>query len=491
MTIEETEDGEAIGPGAPSNVVDITTARGVRTDALPNASRLQPWEDELLERLLISISRSGARTLCATAANVATVLRLHPDWAGIIALNVFHMRMETTAVPPWHEIDAPSNPKPGPWSDGDTARLVNWFARTWICGMPPIQIKPPTVEAGLIISAQANEYHPVRSYLRGITFLQEVDGAAPLEVAGWDGEKRIDTWVANYLGGETTPYACAVGAAFLIGCVARVMQPGCKLDTMIVLEGKQGKYKSTALEVLAGEWFADSRLAIGEKDAMQGLCGVWIYELGELASLRKADVETIKLFMSSRSDHYRPSYGKHAIDVPRQTAFAGSTNADQYLQDETGGRRFNPIKTDVINIAALRRDRDQLWAEALHRYEDGAPWWVDEGITAPEQEARLVVDEWQDRIEVYLRLRTTTKVGDILDDLIFRDVDKDGNARNTLGRWGQTEQSRVARCLIRLGWIKKRERDGARKMFYARPHAWPIITASAVPLPDGTDITSP
>jgi predicted P-loop ATPase len=364
------------------------------------------------------------------------------------------LRIEATRWPPWHENDAPSEAKAGPWSDADTARLVNWFARTWICGMPPINVAAKVVDAALLVAAEANAYHPVRDYLRSVK---------------WDGEDRLDTWGANYLGGELTPYACAVGAAFLIGCVARVMSPGCKLDTCIVLEGKQGKYKSTALEVLAGEWFADSKLAIGDKDAMQGIAGVWIYEIAELASLGKADVETIKAFMSSRRDHYRPSYGRHAIDVPRQTAFAGTTNAETYLQDATGGRRFNPFRTGEINIKALRADRDQLWAEALHRYESGSPWWIDEAITADEQSARYVVDEWQDRIGVYLRLRTRTTVGEILEDLIMRDVDGDGNSRNTLGRWGQSEQNRVARCLARLEWVKKREGGGARGWFYTPP----------------------
>ncbi len=413
------------------------------------ASGLDDWEFALASRLLIvrKESPSGAvtETLRSCAANVATVLQHHPDWAGVIALNTFHLRIEATRVPPWHELDRPATSKAGPWTDADTARMANWFARTRICGMSPMHVGAKVLDAAILVAAEARAFHPVRDYLRGLE---------------WDGEARVDTWVANYLGGELTPYACATGAAFLVGLVARVMVPGCKLDTMIVLEGAQGKFKSTALDALASPWFADSALPIGSKDGMQNLAGVWLWEIGELAALSKSDVETIKAFMSSRSDRFRASYARYAVDVARQTCFAGTTNASTYLQDETGGRRFNPLVTGEIDIVGLRRDRDQLWAEAYQRFQGGERWWLEDGLAAPEQAARFVVDEWQARIETYLRLRTSTTVGDILEDLIFRDVDASGNERNTLSRWGQREQNRVARCLKQMGWTRRQVRDG-------------------------------
>ncbi len=442
---------------AGDNVVPITS---VRKRTRPD---LEPWEDDLLAKLLVDrkTSKSGevTTTMQGGAANLATILQHHPDWAGVLALNVFHHRIEATRVPPWHALDAPTDPKAGPWSDGDTARTANWFSRTWICGMKPIRVGQKLLDPAILVAAEANSYHPVRDYLNGLE---------------WDSNPRIDTFAANYLGGDLSAYTCAVGAAFLIGCVARVMQPGCKLDTCIVLEGRQGKFKSTALEVLAGEWFADSKLAIGDKDGMQALAGVWLYELAELASFGKSDVETHKAFLSSRKDHYRPSYGRYAIDVPRQTAFAGTTNAGQYLQDETGGRRFNPLKTGDINIVALRADRDQLWAEALHRYRGGSPWWLDDALTSPEQADRFVVDEWQERIATYLRIRTSTTVHDILNDLIFRDVTKEGDERNTLSRWEQKHSNRVARCLTGLGWVRRRAGSRDSRSYHYVPRCVPV-----------------
>jgi putative DNA primase/helicase len=454
------------------NVVPIGSAKGRRKAEPRSGPPLEEWEEALLASLIVSRKENKKTgevtvTLRSLPANAATILQHHPDWAGVIALNVFHLRIEATRVPPWHALDAPTEAKAGPWADADTARLANWFARTWICGFPPMIMSAKALDPAIIVAAEANSYHPVRDYLRSLT---------------WDGENRLETFAANYLGGELTPYACAVGKAFMIGCVARVMQPGCKLDTCIVLEGKQGKFKSTALEALASPWFADSKLAIGDKDGMQGLAGVWIYELGELASFSKADVETIKAFMSSRSDHYRPSYGKYTVDVPRQTAFAGTTNAEDYMKDETGGRRFNPLRTGTINIPAIRADRDQLWAEALHRFEAGEKWWLPDELTAPEQDARFVADEWQHRIATYLRLRTSTTVGEILEDLIFRDVGKDGEAKNTIGKWGQREQTRVARCLGRIGW----ERRQVKKEWGYYPKAAPAPLAPPSPSDSGS-----
>lgn len=450
------------------NVIPISRAKP--KDA--KAKRvLAAWEQTLLERLSLSEktnTKTGETTysIRTTPANLATVLQLHASWSGVIAKNEFHLRIETTRVPPWNELDMPSDPKAGPWTDGDTARGVNWFARNWICDMPPINVGPKTIEAAVLVAAEANTFHPVREYLYRVR-------------DAWDGDQRIDTWIANYLGGELTPYARAAGVAFLVGLVARVMRPGCKHDSMLVLEGNQGKYKSTALETLTSPWFADSRLPIGEKDGLQMLAGVWLWEIGELAGLSKADVETVKAFLSSRTDRYRPSYGKHTIDVPRQTAFAGTTNAGTYLQDATGGRRFNPLRTSTIKIPELARDRDQLWGEAVHRFEAGAKWWVEESIAAPEQSARFVTDEWEEPIRGFLRDTTHTTVRQILGSLIFAELDKDGMVKNSMGKWGQREQNRVVRCLTAIGWTRRQVRvkgSDRREWRYVSPLFDPVTT---------------
>jgi predicted P-loop ATPase len=432
-----------------------------KSTAEPKPKRvLKDWEHELLAKLQLSKKENAktgevTTTIIPSTANATTVFQHHPAWSGVVALNTFHLRIESRRVPPWHKLDAPSDPKPGAWTDGDTARAVNWFARTWIADLQPMNVGAKTVEAAALVASEANTFHPVKDYWRSLT---------------WDGEPRIDCLAANYLGGELTAYARAVGACFMVGAVARVMEPGCKLDTCVILEGKQGEKKSTFLETLASPWFADSKLPIGEKDAMQMLPGVLIWEIGELAALSKADVEDVKAFLSSRKDRFRPSYKQHTVDVPRQTVFAGTTNVGEYLHDVTGGRRFHPLRTGKIDIEALRRDRDQLWAEAVHRYHTTGRWWLDEALAQPEQAARFVEDEWLAKIATHLSGLTTTTVGEILEQLVFREHDGAGGIKNTMGKWGQREQNRVARCLTHLGWVRRQVRtEIGREWRYVAP----------------------
>ena len=176
---------------------------------------------------------------------------------------------------------------------------------------------------------------------------------------------------------------------------------------MLILEGPQGAKKSTALAVLAGDgWFTDELAEIGSKDAALQMRGVWIIEIAELDAIGRAEVSRIKAFLSRTVDRYRPPYDRYVVDVPRQCVFAGSVNPDTYLRDETGNRRFWPVRCGRIDLDALRRDRDQLWAEAVVRYREGAIWWIDDrdliAAANVEQEARVHPDAWHALIERWL-----------------------------------------------------------------------------------------
>jgi predicted P-loop ATPase len=401
-----------------------------------------PADVTLLEKLILDTKtdgRTGEETYAIkpTSANVATIFQHHEQWAGVIALDTFSSRIVTTRPAPWHPLDAPVEVKPGAWGDSDTARAVHWFARTSIAGLKPISVTTKIVDTAVLVAAEANAVHPVRRYLRGLV---------------WDGTPRADSLAHRYLGGDDTPYARAVGSCFLIGAVARVMQPGCKVDTCPIIEGPQGARKSTALGTLGGEWFTDSKIPIGEKDAYQMLRGVWIAELGELAALSKSDVETTKAFMSSRVDRYRPSYGRHEVEVPRQTVFIGSTNATTYLHDATGARRFPPLRTGTIDLDALKRDRDQLWAEAVHRYDAGEPWWFSDELVehaASETEQRFVRHPWEAVITDYVENPKRLEDGVTTEELLAT-CGVDTAHRTT------AHSMTVGSILARLHWERRR-----------------------------------
>jgi predicted P-loop ATPase len=155
------------------------------------------------------------------------------------------------------------------------------------------------------------------------------------------------------------------------------MIPGCKNDCALILEGPQGLKKSTALRVLGEPWFTDDIADIGSKDAQLQIRGAWIIEWSDLDAMSRVDISKVKAFMSRAIDRFRPPYGHRLVELPRESVFAGTTNSDSYLRDVTGARRFWPVRCGVIDIDSLKQDRDQLWAEAVVRFRDGASWWLE------------------------------------------------------------------------------------------------------------------
>ena len=240
-------------------------------------------------------------------------------------------------------------------------------------------------EAANLLSLE-HAVHPIRDYLRSIE---------------WDGVPRIKNWLTIYLGAEATNLNSAIGRIVLIAAVRRVLQPGTKFDTILVLEGPQGGGKSTAVKILAGEEnFADQDLlTLDSKTQMEAMEGVWVYEISELEGLSRADTNKVKSFVSRAVDQARPAYARFKEKRPRQAIFIGTTNDDKYLRDMTGNRRFWPVKVGKIDLAALARDRDQLWAEAADLAAQDESILLDESLwpaATAEQEARLEDDPWFD-----------------------------------------------------------------------------------------------
>lgn len=286
----------------------------------------------------------------------------------------------------------------------------------------------------------------------------------------WDGTPRLDAWLITYLHADDTPYVRAIGPRFLISGAARIDKPGVQVDHTLVLEGPQGKLKSTTLRKLAirDEWFTDRLSHVGTKDAMIETAGILLYEIAEMDALTRASPSATKRFLTSRYDRFRPPYGKHLVNVPRQCIFAGSINpppTGRYLNDPTGARRIWPVAcVGMIDLAGIERDRDQLWAEAIVRYQAGAPWWLDspelEALATAEQAKRLKIDEWHDPIVNWLDDRCDVSVAEVLK----------GALGVTNKHQSQTAQNRAVKILKNLGftWYRPNKKGRDRRPRYRR-----------------------
>jgi hypothetical protein len=279
-----------------------------------------------------------------------------------------------------------------------------------------------------------NEFDPVRNYLGALA---------------WDGEPRLDRWILTYTGAEDTELNREFGRIALIAAVRRVRSPGTKFDPIIVLEGPMGTNKSKAIEVLAGiENFSDQSI-FGARDREQQelLAGVWLYEIAELSNIRRTEVEHIKAFASRTHDRARPAYGRTRVDQPRRCVLFATTNNDRYLKEVD--RRFWPVKTTEIDIEALKRDRDQLWAEAAQRESEDASILLRRelwGAAGVEQQAREEQDPRDDVL--------TETAGTIEQDqerVFSRDL-----FEIVLGihksKLLDRDSKRLAKCMRRLGW---------------------------------------
>lgn len=284
-------------------------------------------------------------------------------------------------------------------------------------------------------AALHDRYHPVRDYLRGTK---------------WDGTPRARRLLSDYLGAKDTPLHESLSMRWMLSAVARVMRPGCKVDTTLILVGKQGARKSTAIRVLAGEYSADTLLDLGSKDLYESIHGVWIYELAELDSFRKAEWPKIKAILSSAKDRYRRPYSPAAEARERQCIFIGTTNDARFLGDPTGSRRFWPVTVGArVDIKALIRDRDQLWAEAVYLFDQGHKWWLtDEEADAMSEQAEAYrsLHPWHDRIESWLDMQSSHVVmGDVLEKAVLKDP----------GQWHQGDAKIAGEIMRELGWSNK------------------------------------
>jgi hypothetical protein len=301
----------------------------------------------------------------------------------------------------------------------------------------------------LIDEAHANVRHPVREYLAELA---------------WDGTPRVESWLIRYAGAEDTPFVRAVGGIVLVAAVRRVRQPGCKFDEMLVLEGTQGKGKSSMLAALVpkDDWFSDDLpLDADTKRQMESLAGRWIVEAGELKGMRKGETERLKAFLSRRVDRARLAYGRLPTELARQCVVIGTTNSENYLKDMTGNRRFWPVRCGEIDIQGIRRDRDQLWAEAAKLDAEGFSIRLDPALYSDaerEQGSRLLPDPYLEELGPLL----ADRCGKVKASDVWKFLGKLSPGERT-----QDDSARLGDAMRKLGWERKKLRFGGEQPEWA------------------------
>lgn len=414
-----------------------------------------PDYDEREWELGLATTEKGA--IKGTLFNLISILEHRSEWAGLFALDGFANQLMMTRKTPY-------DTKAGPLNDVDGTEVAAWLGDPANYGLA---VKSGMTLEAVEVIATRQTYNPVVRYLDGLV---------------WDGEDRLPTMLRDFFGTQHNDYAQAVGLNWLISAVARIRRPGCKVDTMTILEGPQGAGKSTAVRTLCGpEWFSEATESPQHKDFYQALTGRWVVEIAEMQSFNKADRNRIKQVLSAQEDTYRPSYGRYARQFPRQGIFVGTTNDHVYLKDETGARRFYPVKCMDINLEAIARLRDQFWAEADARFARGEHWWEFPASAAEEQDKRFDVDSWEEPIVKWLE-------GDA-DSKRYEEVKEGGGyySNNQIKKTKTTDimvhalgidiakhsiqdQGRVGRIMARLGWPRKQKRvNGKPQWEYHRP----------------------
>lgn len=351
--------------------------------------------------------------------NVLKVLNGCEEFKDSIWFDNFHQKYFTTL----------QTGKKHEWSDTDTLTLLSYFQRS----IRFSRITKKAVEDAAILFGKQHPRNEARDWMETLT---------------WDGHPRINSVFQFAFGSGDSEYVRAASENWWIGMVARIYEPGCKVDNMVVLEGPQGTLKSTALSIIGSPWFCEAHGSVTSKDFYILLQGRLIVEIAELDAFNRAETNTIKKVITCQTDRFRVPYERAAQDFPRSCIFVGTTNDDHYLKDSTGGRRFWPIRIKSIDTSYLKDCRELLFAEAVAKYKAGQKWFVmPKGLTEEIQESRREHDEWEDLIGTYLVGKSEVKLVDVGLKLGIQEDRLDKGVQRRLGkilRWAGWESSIVS-----------------------------------------------
>lgn len=374
----------------------------------------------------------------------------------LLRFNQFTQNIEFARPAPWHnEEETVSH-----WRDIDCHYLELYFSKEK-CWNPPENM----IYKAAKMDAQDNAYHPVRQYLHTLP--------------RWDGIDRCGLLFSYYAGAEFSKYTESISIAFMIGMIARIMKPGCKFDSFPVLEGLTGKGKSTFCHVLGGkdsiggDFYLDlNNIDPANKDTVQRIQGAWLIELSELSGVKRSDLESFKSFISCQIDKIRQPYDRLPLMLPRQCVFIGTTNETQYMVDITGNRRYWPVSTGHFRIEELKRDRDQLFAEALARFRRDEGYFLasveTQKLAEIEQSKRLEYEIWQDRIVEWLEceIRNGEMIPHIsAETLASESLNIPSKNQNT------NTYKRIGMAMRQIGWERKLIREnGKQRWMYVNPN---------------------
>lgn len=342
-------------------VNDRVAQAGEDFDDLPEDT---DWQSKL------EITEKG--NIAQTIDNVVIILSHAPELSGRLAINELEHNIVTLSSLPWNKAKGLRQ-----WVDSDDTGLRHYLEKVY-----KISGRDRIFDAVNVV-AQQNAFHPVRDYL---------------DSCAWDGVPRVETLLIDYLGAEDVPYTRAVTRKTLVAAVARIYQPGCKFDYMLTLRGRQGLGKSAFIAKLGGKWFSDTFSTMQGKEAYEQVLGVWLVEVGELAGMRKAEAETIKLYISKQSDRFRPAYGRRIEEFPRQCVFIGTTNETQFLRDTTGNRRFWVVDTPNKPAKDMWQELTPetvklIWGEAVELYKAGEPLYLSKELEAYARKTQETYEE--------------------------------------------------------------------------------------------------
>lgn len=366
-----------------------------------------------------------------TLSNAVVILENDPALAGLVWFDEFLGRLMTGD--PARE-----------WGDADDSHLQIYMQRD----IGITRIGRDVVSQAVLTMAHRHPRNCVRDWFDSLAH---------------DGVERIGAFFSDYFGAEDNEYTRSASRNFWLSMVARIYSPGCKVDNMIVLEGAQGLGKSTALQIIGGDWFAEQHeSATNPKGFAEILQGKMLVEISEMDAFNRAEVNRVKQTVSCPADRYRPSYGHHAKDHPRQCVFVGTTNRNDWNRDDTGARRFWPIACKgTLNLDAVRSNREQLFAEAVARYKAGEPHWhMPEDHARAEQEARFQGDPWLETVAEVLKGESKITTNAIAEKIGI-----------PVERRDRATEMRIGSCLRFLGWHRRRGGAADRAYYYFRDDA--------------------